>query len=302
MFSVIIPTYNRLNLLKRAVNSVLYQSFKDFEIIIVDDCSTDGTWEWLKSIKDKKIRVYRNEKNKGLSYNRNLGASKSKQEYLAFLDDDDWWEEEHLKTFKLLFQKHKNIKAAFSGYIKTNEKKQQKAIFSNINTKNTFIILNDFFSANFNDVMLPSCFCIEKKKFQELKGFNTKLKHNNLGEDTEFFTKLAIKERIGFTNKYTVMYSFISYERHFPNNLQLHDIFDMNQFINYEKQNPTLKKWMDLNRLSYARQLKLIKRNKEAKILLKEVSIRNVSILKYYSFYMPYKAFKLSNDMYFKFL
>lgn len=87
--SVIIPTYNRADLLPRAVNSVLAQTYSDLEIIIVDDCSPDDTREVIARFSDLRIRSFRHERNKGLSAARNTGIANARGEYIAFLDDDD---------------------------------------------------------------------------------------------------------------------------------------------------------------------------------------------------------------------
>ena len=87
--SVIIPTYNRCDVLSRAVDSVLSQSFQDFELIIIDDGSTDQTEEILKKYSTNLI-VYK-QKNKGVSAARNYGIQLANAPYLAFLDSDDWW-------------------------------------------------------------------------------------------------------------------------------------------------------------------------------------------------------------------
>ena len=89
--SVIIPTYNRDRLLPRAVNSVLAQTYDDYEIIIVDDCSTDDTQQVVAAFADSRIRHFRHEVNKGVSAARNTGIANARGEYIAFLDDDDEW-------------------------------------------------------------------------------------------------------------------------------------------------------------------------------------------------------------------
>lgn len=88
-FSIIIPTYNRLDLLKEALDSVWRQTFTDYEVIVVDDGSSDGTWEYLLSLGGK-VAALRQE-NAGPGMARNLGAKHAKGEYLAFLDSDDLW-------------------------------------------------------------------------------------------------------------------------------------------------------------------------------------------------------------------
>lgn len=91
--SVIIPTYNRKNTLKRAIDSVLNQTYKNFEIIIVDDCSTDGTLEYITELYGalENLIYIRNDKNLGPSASRNVGALHASGTYLAFQDSDDEW-------------------------------------------------------------------------------------------------------------------------------------------------------------------------------------------------------------------
>ena len=89
--SAVITTYNRSGLLPRAVNSVLAQTYDDYEIIIVDDCSTDNTQRVITKLTDSRIRHFRHEVNKGVSAARNTGIANARGEYIAFLDDDDEW-------------------------------------------------------------------------------------------------------------------------------------------------------------------------------------------------------------------
>jgi cellulose synthase/poly-beta-1,6-N-acetylglucosamine synthase-like glycosyltransferase len=88
-FSVIIPSYNRVKLIRRALDSVLTGRFRDSEIIVIDDGSTDGTCEFLESLKPA-VRFW-TQPNSGPSSARNLGASYARGTYLAFLDSDDLW-------------------------------------------------------------------------------------------------------------------------------------------------------------------------------------------------------------------
>ncbi len=96
MISVIIPTHNRAAVLGRAVSSVLAQSFKETELIIVDDGSADETRQIVQSFKDKRLTYY-HQKNKGVSSARNLGMKKASGQYIAFLDSDDYWLPEKLE-------------------------------------------------------------------------------------------------------------------------------------------------------------------------------------------------------------
>lgn len=106
MISVIIPTYNTALLIERTIRSVLAQSRQDFEVLIVDDCSTDDTLDVVRSIADARIRVFRQPENRGPAAARNRGLAEAKGEYCAFLDGDDYWEPDFLKGTADFFDAH----------------------------------------------------------------------------------------------------------------------------------------------------------------------------------------------------
>lgn len=87
--SVIMPVYNAERYLKKTIDSLLNQTYGDFEIVAVDDCSIDKSYEILKSIKDSRLKVYRNKKNQGIAYTRNYALACADSEYIAIMDDDD---------------------------------------------------------------------------------------------------------------------------------------------------------------------------------------------------------------------
>lgn len=92
LVSVVINTYNRKDLLSRAIDSVFRDNYENKEILVIDDCSTQNISEVIdKYLKYDNFRYIRNEKNQGLSYSRNIGWKNSSGEYIAFLDDDDEW-------------------------------------------------------------------------------------------------------------------------------------------------------------------------------------------------------------------
>jgi glycosyltransferase involved in cell wall biosynthesis len=87
--SVIMPVYNGQRYLEDAINSVLSQTFKDYELLIIDDGSTDSSIKIIQSIKDSRIRLLKNRKNQGIVYTRNVGLKEAKREYLAWMDCDE---------------------------------------------------------------------------------------------------------------------------------------------------------------------------------------------------------------------
>ena len=109
--SIIIPTFNRASFLERAINSILNQSYQKFEIIVVDDGSTDNTKSILK--KYPEIRYFY-QKNSGVSKARNVGIQNSKYDYIAFLDSDDEWRGDKLEIQTKFLKNNPNIFIVYS--------------------------------------------------------------------------------------------------------------------------------------------------------------------------------------------
>ena len=95
MFTVVIPLYNKANYIEKAINSVLNQTFTEFEIIVVNDGSTDESLEKIGHFKDARLKII-NQENAGVSTARNNGVKEAKYDYVAFLVADDWWDEHFL--------------------------------------------------------------------------------------------------------------------------------------------------------------------------------------------------------------
>ena len=104
LVTVIIPTYNRGHLIERSIVSVLNQTYRDFELIVVDDGSTDNTKEVVKSILDERIKYMRSPVNRGPANARNIGIRGAKGEYIAFQDSDDEWLPDKLEKQVKRFQ------------------------------------------------------------------------------------------------------------------------------------------------------------------------------------------------------
>lgn len=106
MISVIIPTYNREKTIKRAIESVLQQTYKDIEVIVVDDGSVDNTKEVVKSIDDERVKYYYQD-NQGACAARNKGVDLASGDYIAFQDSDDYWNPQKLEIQLKALQENK---------------------------------------------------------------------------------------------------------------------------------------------------------------------------------------------------
>src|SRR5262245_45342203 len=114
--SVIIPTHNRADFLRGALSSVLNQTYQNFEIIVVNDASTDDTAKVVAAFEDERIRFIRHDTNKGGSAARNTGILASKCDYIAFLDDDDEWLPDKLrKQMEILLASPPEVAGVYTG-------------------------------------------------------------------------------------------------------------------------------------------------------------------------------------------
>ncbi|MBI5886923.1 MAG: glycosyltransferase [Deltaproteobacteria bacterium] len=113
--SVVVTTYNRAGLLKETLSSILSQTFTNFELIIVDNMSTDGTGAYVVSIDDGRIRYFKNPNNGVIAVNRNFGISRARGVYIAFCDDDDLWEPDKLKAQTAFMEANPEVILSF-GY------------------------------------------------------------------------------------------------------------------------------------------------------------------------------------------
>lgn len=192
IISVIIPVFNRKEMLKRAVTSVLSQTFKDFECIIVDDCS-DEKYDFLYSLNDNRLKMISLEKRSGVSKARNVGVKESKGEYIAFLDSDDEWLptklEKQIKWFK------ENPSFSIS---QTLELWIRKGV--RVNPPKTHIKREgDIFEISCERCMItPSSVMMTKKLFEEYGGFNESFP---ACEDYDLWLRITAKHQVGLVKE-----------------------------------------------------------------------------------------------------
>ena len=191
--SIIIPTYNRSNYVKRAVESVLDQSYENTEIIVIDDASVDDTRETIESIKDKRIKYIRNKENKGANFSRNKGIKKSTGKYISFLDDDDFFSDKNkLKKQVELFLKNKNVVFVGCGYYdKSIDKERYPKIKGKISEK---------LLMNFSDIE-TSTILIDKKTVEKIGLFDEKLPSE---QNHDFFYRISKKGEFDYLDKVMV--------------------------------------------------------------------------------------------------
>ncbi len=183
--SVIIPTYNQSKLVKQAIESVLQQTYTDFEILVVDDGSTDNTRSVVGQISDKRIKYYYKE-NGGHCSARNFGLIKAQGEYIAFLDHDDLWPNDYLRIMINRLQSEKDYGVAYARVLLVNENGETKP-FARENRYISGWITRAFFKGG--PCIMPSA-TLYKKEFIKGFFFDEAIK---IGEDNDLFLRLSVK-------------------------------------------------------------------------------------------------------------
>jgi len=189
--SVCIPSYNHEKYIYHTIESVLNQSFQDFEIIISDDNSSDNTLEIAKSFKDSRIKIIENKKNNGTSINTNIAIENSCGEFIALIASDDMMHQDRLKkTFEFL-SLNKDVDAVFTWVKAINENNleidhQMTKIF-NVSFTNEIDMLRNFFYTG-NYLCAPSCL-IKKDALLSCGHFNPFLLQL---QDFELWIKMLI--------------------------------------------------------------------------------------------------------------
>jgi len=209
--SVIIPTYNRENFLKRAIRSVLNQTFQDFELIVVDDGSDDNTKEAVGSFNNDKIKYIYRENSGGGAKPKNAGIKIAQGNYIAILDDDDEWLPEKLEKQVRFLDEHQDIAVAGCNYFIKKEFEELGSFFFIKGTE----FLKEYKIPEYKDLfkrllvtddMGPGSTMVYRKEvFEKVGLFDENLKS---GQDKEMRIRLAEKRcRFGFIREPLVIYN-----------------------------------------------------------------------------------------------
>ena len=228
-FSVIIPLYNKAPYIRKALESVFAQTYTDYELIIVDDGSTDGSAEIAEAILQEAIRLQGYEAkglensgadnqasrlsplafrlrllkqpNQGVSAARNAGVAQAHAEYIAFLDADDWWEPTYLERMAQLITDYPDAGLYASNYVYYKPGKTHVAI-KNIET-GYFNYPKAYYEGNAMPVWTGATM-IPRKVYDEMGGFPLGIK---LGEDFLLWSKIALRYPVAFLNEALAWYN-----------------------------------------------------------------------------------------------
>lgn len=252
-FSVVIPLYNKENFIANTIENVLQQSFQDFEIVIVDDGSTDNSFAIAQSFNDHRIRIYQ-QQNSGPSTARNKGIELSESNYIALLDADDVWQRNHLEELHKSISTYPNGALFCNAYqLKLQQNFTHNATYNLQNLRDIQIVKDYFHASIIHPLAWTSAIAFNKDDFWDLGGFDIKIPS---GQDIDLWIKFGLNKTIIFNPAYTACY-----DKTVPASLSKKHIREVKyQFLNRYKNNddklPGFKQFLDINRYAIAIQCK----------------------------------------------
>jgi len=198
MISVVIPLYNKQQFIAETIESVLAQSFRDFELLVVNDGSTDGSLAIVESIQDDRIRLI-DSKHSGVSAARNRGIEVSNHNWIAFLDADDWWDENFLAEMIASIHSYPENKLFASG--RTHVFADSEKRYSNpfLPKEGTDGAVNFFKVISRHLPLINSSNVIISKSLIQQVGFFREAQ--KMHEDHDLWMRLSIGEEVVFKNK-----------------------------------------------------------------------------------------------------
>lgn len=204
MFSVIIPLYNKAPYVAKAIESVLGQTYRDFEVIVIDDGSIDQSLEVAKTFENKSITIV-SQPNSGVSTARNNGVKLAKYPYICFLDADDWWHPTFLEEMKRLITDFPDAGIYGSGYyIVKNGQERIAPIGVPQGFERGIIDYCEVYAKTLCMPLTSISVAIPKHIFDEEEGFKSKLK---LGEDFDLWIRIILKHKAILVNKPLAYYN-----------------------------------------------------------------------------------------------
>ncbi len=268
--SVVLPLYNKEDYIKDTIQSVLNQKFTDFELIIVNDGSTDNSLEKIKDITDPRLKIF-NQTNQGVAVARNFGGAKSTGDLIAFIDADDLWHPNHLSEIIKLSQQFPE--AAFFG---TAYQIKYQNIYEDFvyRFKNKYVLLDKYYKYDKGQALFyTSNFAIKKAVFIKEQGFKPAID----AEDTEFFLRLGLQYPMAYSQTITMIHLNESENSLFSQYQLEKKIHLLDFFAKEELKDPDLKAYLDMLRFAWVMEYALGGNINKAATLKNQIDVKNLN-------------------------
>ncbi|MFP4845468.1 glycosyltransferase family 2 protein [Winogradskyella sp. PE311] len=245
-FSVVITVYNKAAFIRSTIASVLAQSFKDFEVIIINDGSTDESAEIINSFNDNRLRLI-STKNQGASKARNTGIEEAKYQYIALLDGDDIWHSDYLNAVYNAIIKFPDA-YIFSVAIAQKYKHKTVPVNYSFKQKELYAIYNYFKASQKYTILTSSSIVFHKSVLDKTGYFDTTIVS---GQDTDMWIRFGLFYEVVFINRELVLYNYNN-ESLSNTTFKLDKKPKFDKYFEEEDQDNLVKTFLDRNRYSMA--------------------------------------------------
>lgn len=253
-FSVIVPLYNKEKYIQNAIQSILNQSFSDFELLIVNDCSTDNSLLELEKINSDKIRVIHHQVNKGLAATRNTGIKNTQSDYITFLDADDEWCPDFLKSIHHLIHNFSDAKIYATNYQEIWDTTIKYPFNGSENLVPDFKGYLNFFKINLKQgIYCHGSVCFHKEVFEKVGYYNESIRNS---EDLDFNIRANYHFQLAYDATQLMVYHMQTENQLTRINLKNKTIPDFDIYEVWSKNKPELKKYLDFERYVLGKRLK----------------------------------------------
>lgn len=253
-FTVIIPLYNKESYVENTINSILNQTFTDYEVLIINDCSTDESATKVKPFLSEKFKLIEHSENKGLSAARNTGIQNANSDYITFLDADDLWKPTFLETIHQLITDFPEAKIFGTNYEEVYKNKivVPKNSSSELNLNSVQII--DFFKYNLGQgIYNHGSVCFHKCVYEKAGLYDESI---DFAEDIDFNIRANYYFKLAYSNTIQMQY-FMETETQLTRSSILNKrLPDYDKYEAFAKENNSLAKYLSFERYVLAKHIK----------------------------------------------
>lgn len=294
-FSIVIPLYNKEKFIADTLKSILAQTFTDYEVIVVDDVSTDGSRGVAEAFSGKfhsGFKVIAHQRNRGLSAARNTGIRNATSDRIAFIDADDAWKPDFLAKMHTLIHEFPEAGIYASGYEEKYPDGKALSVHKNLDfAPGEMNVVPDFFAANAHQpIFWYGSAVVRREVFDAVGYFDETITY---GEDTDFNIRAGQQFKMAYCNRVCASYTMASENQITRSSLSQKTITDFGKYEADAKGNPSLKKFLDVNRYILAIAYKLEGNDEKFTALAKAIDSRNLTTSQRFLLHAPGFAVQL---------
>lgn len=253
-FSIIVPLYNKESFVRDALNSILKQTYTDYEVIIVNDASTDDSAIVAETFLSEKIRIIQHDKNRGLAAARNTGIKNATSNFITYLDADDIWKPTFLEHIFTLTQEFSEAQIFATNYEEIWGTTFKIPVNGSENLDSNFKGYIDFFALNLKQgIYCHGSVCFHKSVFEKIGLYNEEIQFS---EDLDFNIRANYHFKLAYSNSLQMIYFMQTSNQITNSSIKNKTIPNFDEYEVWAKNRPNLKRYLDFERYVLGKRLK----------------------------------------------